>query len=147
MSFWKTIGHWFTKSGWIGRIFDAQNAKEINLKEIAAKGVKAIGTVLLYESQIKLISSAFSDNVEASTIQVIEVFKGLQERLQEIETIVDVAENLQDFTFSENAETDDFIKDELMLVALATEDGVITKLEAIPIITRAIEFVKSKNQD
>jgi len=139
---------WFTKEGWIGRLFNAENAKEINLKEISSKGVQVLDTVLLYEADVRLISSAFSDNVEASAAEIIEIIKGLKERLADIETTVDVAENLEDFTFSEDAITDDFIKDELKLVSMAVQDGVISKLEALPIITRAIQFIKDrKGQD
>lgn len=139
---------WFTKEGWIGRLFNAENAKEINLQEISAKGVQVLDTVLLYEADARLISSAFSDNAEASTVEVIEVLKGLKERLTDIQTTVDVAENLEDYTFSNDALTDDFIKDELKLVSMAVQDGFISKLEALPIITRVIQFIKDrKNED
>lgn len=138
---------WFTKEGWIGRLFNAENAREINVKEIASKGSEALGTVLLYESEARLISSAFSDNTEASTIEIIEIIKGLQERLAEIETTVDIAENLEDFTFSEDELTDDFIKDELKLVSMAIQDRFISKLEALPIITRAIQFIKDRKAE
>ena len=139
---------WFTKEGWIGRLFNAENAKEISVKEISSKAVTALDTVLLYESEVRLISSAFSDDAEASTVEVINVIKGVRDTLQETETLVDVAENLEDYTFSQDELTDDFIKDELKLVSMAAQDGFISKLEALPIITRAIQFIKDqKNED
>lgn len=135
---------WFTKEGWIGRLFNPENAKEISVKEISSKGVAALDTVLLYESEVRLISSAFSDNAEASTVEVINVIKGVRDTLKETETIVDIAENLEDYTFSKDALTDDFIKDELKLVSMAVQDSFISKLEALPIITRAIQFIKDQ---
>ena len=54
----------------------------------------------------------------------------------------DIADNIDDYTFSGDADEDKFIKDLLKTVAVAFSDKVISPFEAGSIIARVVTYIK-----
>lgn len=136
---------WFTKSGWIGKLFTKKAETEsISVKDAASKTVIALDAVLQYEDEIDLIAESISDDVEASANEVEEIVKETRDKLKEIETLPDIAEAIQDYTFSPDHDTNQYIKDIVMAVAVAMSDRYISAFEAAGIVSRTIAFIKLK---
>lgn len=135
---------WFTKSGWIGKLFAQQPGDTVSVKVAATKTADAIDTALVYETEIDLIAESISDNVGASANEVEDKLKEVRDQLRQIETLPDIAESLQDFTFSADEDTNHYIKDMVTTTALAFNDGKISPAEAGLLVVRTIAFVKLK---
>lgn len=138
---------WFTKDGWIGKLFEKMPNGEISVQDAVSKAVNAIDNVLVYETEVELITDAISDEAGASADQVISIVKEVRAKLIEIQTLHDVPEALEDVIFSTNDESNDFIHDIVKMAAVAFNDGKISPFEAVGIIARTIEYIKQLKED
>lgn len=136
------VFHWFTKTGWIGKLFSNAPGEVVNLQPASAKLVGALGQVLVYEGIAEIVAESFSDNVEASTEEVIGFIKNIRDKAAAIESLPDVADNIDDYTFSGDADEDKFIKDLAKTVAVAFSDKKISTFEAGSIIAKVVQYIK-----
>lgn len=126
------------------QLFKKDESGQITVEYGVDKTIGAIDAVLKYESTIRLITGAVSDDVKVSAENVIETLKGAKEQLQDVKTLPDISAALQDYEFSKDENVNDYIHDMVSMTALTFNDGQISIAEAIDIIERTLAFIHGK---
>lgn len=136
------IGDWWDGIHW-ERVFHKTEQGDISVEELADKGAEGLRTILQYWDVYQpIFNAAVSNEGEDSAQHVEDAVIKIADDLDAVKTLPDVVDDLDQYTLSEDPETNKFYHDFLTSVAFMSKDG-FSDFELISLASQAAAFVKT----
>jgi len=151
MPIFKAIGKWV--KGWrldkfFDELFQQSENGDITVGDSAAKVISVIDQIVVLWAQIEpLYAILVSNEAEASADKVKAEMLNVRAMLAQVQTLPDVAEQLNGYRFADDDKRNDFYHSLISTAAWIFNDGAIEPTEAILFLTKIALYVKGEDTE